>query len=670
MFRRGTRTAIATALTVGLASWLVVPAAHAAPNHTTVVGSVPSTLSPDVLDGAVHAIYDAGTKILAGGTFTRVRGRDSVAEVARSYVMAFDKATGAVDPGFQPAVNGEITSIVAGPTAGTAYLAGTFSTVNGITRKKLALVDTVTGAPVASFVPPSFNGQVKDVALVGARLLVGGVFTNAGTANPRGGLASLDGTTGALDSYLTVKLTGHHNWTSANGGSKALVGVQDLAVSPNGTQLVAIGNFKNANGVLHDQVVKLTLGATAATIASWNTVRYAAACSWRSFDASVREVDYAPDGSYFVIVASGGSHPGTLCDVAARWSATATGAGLQPTWISSTGGDTLLSVAVSEQAVYVGGHMRWMNNSAGRGVAAIGAVARPSIAALDPASGIPLAWNPGRNPRGVGVGELYLTPAGLWLGNDMPWIGNSEYRRERIAFFPLAGGAAPHSTAGRALPGNVYLGGGVVGQGVSGIVRRSYDGASAVGPTTPVDNAGGPAWTNARGAFWVGGTLFYASGSSLWRRTFAGTTFGPAVKLDPYHDPRWDGVRTGTGTTQTYVGVTVGFYAGIQTVTGMTYSGGRLYYTLAGQAGLFWRWFSPDSGVLGPDKFAVAGTTAFGNSGGIFVSGGYLYVTNRVNGALSRMAWNNGVPTGKATVVSTPATGGPDWRARAVFVAP
>ncbi len=663
------RGAIIAAVIVGLASWSVVPTAHAAPNHATLVGSVPSTLSPDVLDGAVNAIYDAGTKILAGGTFTRVRGRNSAEEVTRSYVMAFDKATGAVDPGFRPAVNGEVTSIVAGPTAGTAYLAGAFSTVNGVTRKKLALVDTATGAPVASFVPPSFNGQIKDVAMVGTRLLVGGVFTNAGAANPRGGLASLNATTGTLDSYLTVKLTGHHNWTSAAGGSKAAVGVQDLAVSPNGGQLVVIGNFKNANGVLHDQVVRLTLGATA-TIANWNTDRYGPACTWKSFDSSVREVDFAPDGSYFVIVASGGLSTGTLCDTAARWNATATGAGLQPAWIAYTGGDSLMSVAVGEQAVYVGGHMRWMNNTTGRNAAAIGAVARPSLAALDPVNGIPLAWNPGRHPRGIGVGELYLTPAGLWLGHDLPWIGNSEHRRERIAFFPLTGGTAPHSTAPRPLPGNVYLAGGTVGQGADGIVRRSYDGAGAAGPTAVVGNPDGTVWSNSHGAFWVGGTLFYGLGSALWRRGFDGTTLGPATMVDPYHDPRWDGVQTGSGTTQTYLGVTVGFYPGIPTVTGMTYAGGRLYYTISGQAGLFWRWFSPDSGVLGPDKFAVAGTTAFGNSGGIFVSGSHLYITNRVNGALSRMAWNNGSPTGAAVVVSAPATGGPDWRARAVFVAP
>ena len=75
-----------------------------------------------------------------------------------------------------------------------------------------------------------------------------------------------------------------------------------------------------------------------------------------------------------------------------------------------------------------------------------------------------------------------------------------------------------------------------------------------------------------------------------------------------------------SGTT-TYAGVTSNFYAEINSVTGMFYSGGRLFYTLSGQNGLFWRWFTPDSGVVGADKFTVTGATGFSTAGAIFVSG-------------------------------------------------
>ena len=38
---------------------------------------------------------------------------------------------------------------------------------------------------------------------------------------------------------------------------------------------------------------------------------------------------------------------------------------------------------------------------------------------------------------------IYPTPEGIYVGSDTKYIGNREYRRERLAFFPLAGGTVP-----------------------------------------------------------------------------------------------------------------------------------------------------------------------------------------------------------------------------------
>ena len=839
-----TRRVLAALAAVALTAAGLVAAgpATAAPDHTTLVKEVPSTASPDIMDGTVDAIYDAGTKIIAVGDFTRVQDRDSDVDITRNYVLAFDKATGTVDTAFAPTVDNEVYAVVAGPTAGTVFIAGKFNTVNGVTRRKVALLNVATGAVVTSFAGPAFNGLVNDIALVGGRLLVGGIFTTAGNTNPRGGLASLNASTGAVDSYLTTTLTEHHNYDGVSGASSG-VGANKLAVSPDGAQLVVIGNFKKADGVLHDQIVKFDLGATAATIADWNTSRYTPRCAWWAFDTYVRDVAYAPDSSYFVVVATGAPNAGTLCDAAVRWDAGATGAELQPTWVDYSGGDTFLSVGISEQAVYVGGHFRWLNNSFGGDSAQAGAVGRPSIAALDPRTGLPLSWNPGRHPRGVGASEMLVTPTGIWVGSDTSWIGNFQYRRERIAFFPLTGGAAPHPTTTASLPGNVYRAGvpaptnvlyrvnaggplvastdsgpdwaadtsgspspyhnagsstagfaavgsvdatvpagtpsalytderydsggapemswqfpvpagteiqvrlylanrydgtstpgsrvfdvsldgavvlddldlsGTVGHNV-GTMRsftvvsdgsvdidfghvvenplvdgieivktgpppagtgdeveaRPYDGATTVGAASPVGNPDNTTWSTARGGFWVGGTFFYGMNGALWRRSFDGATFGAPTPVDPYHDAYWDAVETDSGPAgQTYAGVTVNFYAEIPNVSGMFYTGGRLYYGLVGQGGLYWRWFTPDSGVVGAEKFTVAGVSGLADAGGIFLSGSTFYKVNRSTGELSSTDWAGGVPTGSFTVRSGPAVDGVDWRAKAVFVGP
>ncbi|GAA2354529.1 hypothetical protein Cme02nite_47630 [Catellatospora methionotrophica] len=814
--------------------------ASAAPDHTTIVTAVPSAASPDIKDGTVYAIHDAGTKIIAAGDFTTVRNRGTEVDITRNFILAFDKATGTVDTAFAPTVSDQIEAVIAGPTAGTVFIAGKFNTVNGVTRRKVALLNVSNGTLVTSFAGPAFNGAVKDIALAGSRLLVGGIFTNAGNATlARGGLASVNASTGALDSYLTTALTENHNYDGVS-GAVAGVGASKLALAPNGQQLVVVGNFKKAAGVLHDQIVKLTLGASAATITDWNTTRYTPRCAWGAFDSYMRDVAYAPDSSYFVVVTTGAANGGTLCDAAARWENDATGADLQPTWVDYAGGDTLLSVGISEQAVYVGGHIRWLNNSFGGDSPAAGAVGRASIAALDPLTGLPLAWNPGRHPRGVGVAEMLVTPAGIWLGSDTAFIGNYQYRRERISFFSLTGGNAPHATTVATLPGNVYRAGvpvptnvlyrvnaggpavastdsgpdwaddggspsayhnnvsntagygtvpmmdatvpvstpaalfsserwdpgsapemswqfpvpagtevvvrlylanryggtasagsrvfnvtldgttvlpnldlsatvghdvgtmrsftvvsdGTIDLGFGHVVEnplingieivktgpppsgngdevqvRSYDGNTTVGAASAVANPDSTAWSTAKGGFWVGGTLFYGLNGALWRRTFDGSTFGTATLVDPYHDAYWDTVASGTD-APTYAGVTVNFYAEIPNVTAMFYTAGRLYYTLSGQNGLFWRWFTPDSGIVGADKFTVAGVGGMADAGGLLLSGSTLYKVNRSTGDLSATAWAGGAPTGSFTVRSGPAVDGNDWRAKAVFVGP
>ena len=55
--------------------------------------------------------------------------------------------------------------------------------------------------------------------------------------------------------------------------------------------------------------------------------------------AYVRGVSFSPDGSYFVVAATGGGVH-SLCDAVARFETYTSAPDVQPTWVSETGGDT------------------------------------------------------------------------------------------------------------------------------------------------------------------------------------------------------------------------------------------------------------------------------------------------------------------------------------------
>ncbi len=671
---RARRTASVLLALACLAAALGMTApAQSAPtvNHDRVVSATPGS-TPAVNNGEVDAIVQVGDTMVVGGTFTSVTPVGTTTAVAKNYLFAFNVSTGALVSTFSPALNGTVTDLLAGPTAGTVYVSGAFTTVNGAAASHVTLLNAATGAVVAPFRAAATNGVIQTLAKAGSRLVIGGNFTTAG-AVAHGGIASLNPTSGALDAYINAQVAGHHNNTGK--GSQGPVGVRDIDVNAAGTRLVAIGNFKTVSGQSRDQLVMLTLGTTQTITPDWSTTRYSPLCFSSAFDTYVRGVSFSPDGSYFVVAATGGGVAGTLCDAAARFETNAVGTDIQPTWVDYTGGDTLWSVVVTEKAVYVGGHQRWMNNSNAADKAGGGAAPRPGLAALNTKTGMPLAWNPGRNPRGAAVYALYATPTGLWMGSDTDYIGNHRYKRPRIAFFPLASGAPEAADATAALPGTVFLGGNQnPATATTNDLRTAPISTSGAQPTSTVADANNNVtWSTVRGAFVAGGKLWYGrSDGTFQSRTYAdgGLSFGPEVKVDPYNDPVWAGVDTGSNNTfdgkvndlYTY------FASTTSPVTGMTYADGKLYYVRANDSNLYWRWFNTDSGMIGSQQFTANGGRSWVGTGGMFAAGGNLYFVTTANGNLNSIPLSATGPTGVSTVVNGPLTGGNDWRARAVFL--
>lgn len=677
MRRRLHAALLAVALAASCAALSPQAAAQRAVAQNQVVSAVPSTSTPNIDGGAVLALAAVGSWIVAGGSFASATSPGSSTASPATGVVAFDRNTGMLDTAFRPKLNGDVRAVAPGPTANTVYLGGDFTEVNGRKCSYLALVSLTTGATVSGFRTPSINGAVYGLQMRYGQLLLAGSFTDV-AGRTRDGLASLNPRTGALTSYLTVGLTGHHNYDGS--GARGPVGARAIAIGPGGASAVVVGNFKRANGVVHDQIVMLRLSSSSARVdTAWNTAAYTSPCKRNAFDSYVRDVAFAPDGSYFVVAATGAktysrNTDGTRssCDSAARWATKDTGADVRPTWVDYTGNDSFWSVAVTGATIYVGGHQRWLNNPNATDHAGPGAVPRPGIVALDPASGIPLTWNPGRNPRGEGAFSLLATSQGLYVGSDTNYFGNFRYRRDEIGFFPLAGGYTPAPTTTTSLPANVYAVGPLVGSSYTDALSyRSWSTGRSIGPVNSL-GSDGIAWGSTRGAFVVGSTLYYGDTSgNFFRAGFDGTTVGTPALVDPYDDPYWDDVATGSG--QTYRGAKAGYYSELPTITGAFYSDGRLYYTRSGHNALHYRYFSPDSGIIGGAEYTVSGGQ-FADTAGMFLSRNTLYVAHASDGTLHALEFTDGGTNGRHprvsgpdTVVSGPGVDGIDWRATSLF---
>ena len=178
-------------------------------------------------------------------------------------------------------------------------------------------------------------------------------------------------------------------------------------------------------------------------------------------------------------------------------------------------------------------------------------------------------------------------------------------------------------------------------------------------------------WSTVRGAFvtgrWLWTAELQAGDPVLVRRSFNGTAVGAPVSLQPWDDPVWSSQQTGSYGYQTYLGKPSTFVGKIPTLTAATYSNGRLFYTLEGSTALHWRFFNPESGIVGdrdhvPTKVSVPATTR-----GMFVIGGHLYLA-MANGNLTRRTVSgSGTVALHGKTVSGPTIDKADWSHGIVF---
>ncbi|HTW19116.1 MAG TPA: LamG-like jellyroll fold domain-containing protein [Mycobacteriales bacterium] len=181
------------------------------------------------------------------GDFTSLRPPGDplgTGEQPADYFAALKASTGAPDPAIDdthifsgqssglPLTNG---AVAVSPDGSTVYVGGSFTTVDGLSRNHIAAFSTSTGALLSW--NPNVSGKVSAIATFGNVVYVGGSFAKVGKTTVGTNFAAINATTGAAMSWGTGTTPSFDNTVDA------------LAVSSDGSQVVAGGYFSNVDGL-------------------------------------------------------------------------------------------------------------------------------------------------------------------------------------------------------------------------------------------------------------------------------------------------------------------------------------------------------------------------------------------------------------------------------------
>lgn len=409
---------------------------------------IPRRNVPIISTGEITDLEYIGNRVYIVGSFSSIQNNvgNNNNTINQRWVAAYDMDTGLVDTDFRPTFDSGVTEIARSPDGTKLFVVGRFNSVNGITRRKIASIDPDTGATVTSFTANA-NSAATAVAVSNDTVYVGGQFSTV-RGVPRLGLAALDIDTGAVRSDFVNDLTGG---IGVNGALQ----VQALDLSQDLTTLLVVHTGRQVNG--QNRYGVAIIDATTNQLTEWRA---------RLWEDNLRNVGginriytgaISPDGSYFVVGSGSGGDRPPISDTAVAYrlfddDGNMLGDLQEPLWISRMF-DSIYSIDIADDAVFLGGHMNYVESQTapdpwpgldnvgygqGQGLAGYGLgddiVIRNHITAIDPVYGKAIEWNPGSNSF-EGNKAMLVTPRGLFTGGDGMIQGG--YRVGRVAFYDI-----------------------------------------------------------------------------------------------------------------------------------------------------------------------------------------------------------------------------------------
>jgi uncharacterized delta-60 repeat protein len=248
-----------------IGGFFTTPARYVARINTD--GTLDVSFNPDGgTDGPVYDIeLQADERVLIGGAFTKV-GSANVRGIARLL------PTGLLDSSFRigSGVNGRVNAILIAPD-GKILIGGDFSTVNGISRSRIARLNA-DGTLDASFnLPNGPNAAINAILISRGKIYVAGDFTSIGGTNrTRVARLNFDGT---FDPAFDPGI-------GPDGPVLALAGQAD-------GQILIGGAFDTVNGFPSPGIARLNGDKTAAGEVRISSVRHLGGALQFTFNSEI-----------------------------------------------------------------------------------------------------------------------------------------------------------------------------------------------------------------------------------------------------------------------------------------------------------------------------------------------------------------------------------------------